>query len=367
MVFLGLSKRAKEQFISYKSNRSMRRCKSTGNIYTTTTTTSQDVNSDSSISSNESDTDDKMKITQKMKDLKVVDLNQTPVEKVKKSDQRPQSILNVNKPNNNNNKESDATIKSLTTKKEDIKNIKPTITISTDEKTTKVASCPTSPINTKPLTTTTSVPTKIPADQNNKNHDLIALLSLEAQERIDAQLNRENEASKPLRPTTLKFALPETPERSRSKSPIVYPRARPYRSRSAESADHQRRHVSPSRNSKNKNNSKKSSSNNNSSRKRQSRWSRLMGSDDDDSDSSDDTHPIKLEIGTKVNLFKRPLPTMGYIRYMGPIDNEIGQWVGVELDHRVGNCDGSLKGKSYFKTAPQRGIFLKETDIEPVN
>ncbi|CAO3644384.1 unnamed protein product [Cunninghamella echinulata] len=363
MNILGLSKKAKKRFSSYKNDCGMRRCKSTGNIYSN----AQEANSDSSISSNESDSEDKMKITQKIKDLKVVDNSKEPsVENNKKkvllSDPKPQSILNTA---TNTATTTTTPITSPTKPNNDTSSKNPGITISTEEEkvTPKISSCPTSPItnnnnnnNMKLLSVTTAT--------NIQQDDLDALLSLEAQERMDAQLNRDqNEINnKPLRPTTLKFALPEPPVRtiSRSKSPIIYPRARPYRSRSAESVDRssqqqlqQRRHVSPSRKKTNK---------------RHSRWSRLMGSDSDESDSdSDDTNTIKLQIGTKVNLFKRPLPTVGYIRYIGPVDNEIGQWIGVELDHRVGNCDGSIKGKSYFKTGPQRGIFLKEADIEPIH
>ncbi|KAI9301972.1 hypothetical protein BJ944DRAFT_270649 [Cunninghamella echinulata] len=363
MNILGLSKKAKKRFSSYKNDRGMRRCKSTGNIYSN----AQVANSDSSISSNESDNEDKMKITQKIKDLKVADNSKEPsVENNKKkallSDPKPQSILNTATSTTATTTTTTTTITSPTKPNNYTSSKNPGITISTEEEkvTPKVSSCPTSPIinnnNNMKLLSATTTP-------NIQQDDLDALLSLEAQERMDAQLNRgQNEINnKPLRPTTLKFALPEPPVRtiSRSKSPIVYPRARPYRSRSAESVDRssqqlqQRRHVSPSRKKANK---------------RHSRWSRLMGSDSDESDSdSDDANIIKLQIGTKVNLFKRPLPTVGYIRYIGPVDNEIGQWIGVELDHRVGNCDGSIKGKSYFKTGPQRGIFLKEADIEPIH
>ncbi|SAM08003.1 hypothetical protein [Absidia glauca] len=193
-------------------------------------------------------------------------------------------------------------------------------------------------------------------------NDLDALLSMETQQRLDAQTERDKlESSLPPtpRPTRLKFELPVTPSRSRSPSnqPIAYPRARPYRSLSEERV--------ASVNRKQPDDAKSSGPR----KQRHKRWSKLMGSDSDDETCS--THDKvrakrQVEVGTYVRLLKRPLPTMGYVRYIGPVEGEPGDWIGVELQHRVGNCDGLIKGQRFFKTDPQRGIFLKPYDVEAV-
>lgn len=166
-------------------------------------------------------------------------------------------------------------------------------------------------------------------------NDLDALLSMETQQRLDAQTERDKlESSLPPtpRPTRLKFELPETPSRSRSPSnqPIAYPRARPYRSLSEERA--------MSVNRKQPDDAKSSGPR----KQRHKRWSKLMGSDsDDDTCSTHDKARAKrqVEVGTYVRLLKRPLPTMGYVRYIGPVEGEPGEWIGVELQHR-GNGSG---------------------------
>ncbi|KAI8343886.1 CAP Gly-rich domain-containing protein [Chlamydoabsidia padenii] len=177
--------------------------------------------------------------------------------------------------------------------------------------------------------------------------DLDFLLSMETQQRLDAQTERDK-LTLPPRPTRLKFELPVTPSRSRSPSnqPIAYPRARPYRSLSEEKT---RSHRKPE--------DAKSGPR----KPRHRRWSKLMGSDDDS-----DSEKRQVEVGTYVRLLKRPLPTMGYVRYIGPVEGEPGDWIGVELQHRVGNCDGLIRGQRFFKTDPQRGIFLKRFDVEAV-
>ncbi|OAD05156.1 hypothetical protein MUCCIDRAFT_126128, partial [Mucor lusitanicus CBS 277.49] len=49
----------------------------------------------------------------------------------------------------------------------------------------------------------------------------------------------------------------------------------------------------------------------------------------------------------------------GTIKYIGEVDFAKGTWVGVELESRLGNNDGSVDGKRYFETFPQRGVFVK--------
>lgn len=174
--------------------------------------------------------------------------------------------------------------------------------------------------------TTNPPPTQSGVDPN----DLNALLSMETQQRVDAQTERNKTAGPPLRPTRLKFELPVTPSRSRSPNnqSIAYPRARPYRSLSEEGS------ISVHRNQQ----ADAAGKSGRRRKRRHHRWSRLIGSDTDEDSSSEQAEKARakrhLEIGTFVSLIKRPLPTMGYVRYIGPVGDEPGEWIGVELEHR---------------------------------
>ncbi|KAI7870521.1 CAP Gly-rich domain-containing protein [Spinellus fusiger] len=178
-------------------------------------------------------------------------------------------------------------------------------------------------------------------------NDLELMLSMETQARIDAQEERERNAAEmaareaitPPRPSRLKFKIPVTPPRSRSPAAATtYPRARPVRIIPEEPVAEEKK-------------------------KRRGRWSIIMGSDQDSS-SEEEEDDDRLKIGSRVILVRRPLPTIGYVRYIGPFDPEYGvERVGVELESRVGNSDGSVNGKRYFQTDPHRGIFLKKNEI----
>jgi hypothetical protein len=179
------------------------------------------------------------------------------------------------------------------------------------------------------------------------------------------------------RQSRLKFALPETPVRARS----------PNRSRSATRSHSPNRQPAALRYSR----PRKSRSN---------RWSLSGGSDTSDDDES--TY-LPITIGARAELLRRPLPTQGYVRYLGKLVGQDGTWVGVELDSRgkfvflqwrretdgrawvsvmfaqyflnsgvinlilfsiaVGKNDGSVDGQRYFQTDSQRGIFVREDDL----
>ncbi|KAI8363901.1 hypothetical protein BD560DRAFT_403851 [Blakeslea trispora] len=179
--------------------------------------------------------------------------------------------------------------------------------------------------------------------------NLELMLSLETQARMDAQAEREKEAERiqqeqeslltPPRPTRIKFELPVTPPRSRSPSRLAYPRARPIRSLPEEGLTaNVARH--PTNN-----------------KTKRSGWRTLFGDRENDL-------PLPITIGTRVRLTKRPLPTFGYVRFIGGVHFGKGEWMGIELDHGVGNCDGSIDGQSYFKTDSSRGTFVKRHDLE---
>lgn len=53
------------------------------------------------------------------------------------------------------------------------------------------------------------------------------------------------------------------------------------------------------------------------------------------------------------------------IRFVGCTTFAEGEWVGLELDRRVGKNDGSVRGTSYFRCAPLHGIFCRHGRVRP--
>lgn len=154
--------------------------------------------------------------------------------------------------------------------------------------------------------------------------NLDLLLSMETQARLDAQAEREKEQQQQLleqdnmfahRPTRIKFELPVTPPRSRSPARLAYPRARPVRSLPDEGLTaNAMRHSLPV----------------NKEKPRRAGWRQLFGDREDDEVKQ---APIPITIGTRVRLKMRPLPTFGYVRYIGAVDFGRGEYIGIELDH----------------------------------
>ncbi|KAI8986352.1 hypothetical protein BDB01DRAFT_785295 [Pilobolus umbonatus] len=141
------------------------------------------------------------------------------------------------------------------------------------------------------------------------------------------------------RPTRLRFSLPETP--SRAKSPMGRVSSHQVNGSTLSASGHKKRAKSP----------------------RRSKWS--LGYNTSDS-SDEESHHTKAEIGHRVELLRRPLPTQGVIKYIGPVEFALGIWVGIELDSRLGNNDGSVDGKRYFQTSTQKGVFVKMDDFKVI-
>ncbi|KAI9248789.1 hypothetical protein BDA99DRAFT_524486 [Phascolomyces articulosus] len=212
---------------------------------------------------------------------------------------------------------------------------------------------------------TPSTPRETERSNYFSSGDLELLLSMETQARIDAQEKAAAEAAAappPPRKTALRFELPVTPSRSRSPNPAY----------SAYSRPRQRWSLPDEKwldqDDKKKKKSKKASGSS-SSKKRSKSWkNRIMGSDDDEgknkSDDEQEEQERVLKVGDKVYLLHRPLPIFGHVRYMGPVNFESGDnWVGVELESRVGKNDGSVNGHRYFQTDPHRGIFVRKIEL----
>lgn len=49
----------------------------------------------------------------------------------------------------------------------------------------------------------------------------------------------------------------------------------------------------------------------------------------------------------------------GTVQYKGCLAGKQGDWVGVYLDDRVGNCDGMVNGRRYFQCPNDYGLFVR--------
>lgn len=189
------------------------------------------------------------------------------------------------------------------------------------------------------LTKCSTEPNKRISYEHNKQMgdtgNLDLLLAMETQSRMEAQAKREEEQLEKLqlqqtmsapRPTKIKFELPVTPPRSRSPTNprLQYPRAGPVRSLPEEGLT-----ANALRNPL-KNNSKN----------RRAGWRHLFGDRDEDETKN---IPLPILVGSRVKLKLRPLPTFGYVRFIGEVEPEHEIYIGVELDH------GGKKKKNIVK------------------
>ncbi|KAI8642037.1 hypothetical protein BD408DRAFT_367318 [Parasitella parasitica] len=158
------------------------------------------------------------------------------------------------------------------------------------------------------------------------------------------------------RPSRLKFELPATPSRSRSPSASLASSSTTMPSLNTHSASSNvstsAGFLSPQVNQKNR--ARRGS------KTRRSRWS--IGSSGDASE--DEELSVPPAVGDKIELLRRPLPTMGTIRYVGPVQFSEGPYIGVELESRLGKSDGSVDGVRYFYTDPQRALFVRPDDFK---
>ncbi|KAI7894992.1 uncharacterized protein EV154DRAFT_496653 [Mucor mucedo] len=176
-----------------------------------------------------------------------------------------------------------------------------------------------------------------------------ALLPIEAPK--DTDKKETNEKDLP-RPTRLRFALPDTPSRASKHGP----RLSAIQNNTSSNVNNNSMNMAQKASARKKKRAKSPG---------KSRWS--LGYSTSDS-SDDEGNPKKKNhapmIGQKIELLRRPLPTQGTIKYIGDVDFAKGVWVGVELESRLGNNDGSVDGKRYFQTFPQRGVFVKIDDFK---
>ncbi|KAI8977284.1 hypothetical protein BDF20DRAFT_913628 [Mycotypha africana] len=76
----------------------------------------------------------------------------------------------------------------------------------------------------------------------------------------------------------------------------------------------------------------------------------------------------EVVLGCRVQLYKRPLPIIGTVKYRGAVhfDSTGEEWLGIELDGRVGNTDGKVDGIRYFQSNSNCGIFVRKEDTRKV-
>ncbi|KAI9492673.1 hypothetical protein BDB00DRAFT_788499 [Zychaea mexicana] len=193
-------------------------------------------------------------------------------------------------------------------------------------------------------------------------NDLELLLSMETQARMDALEARQRQeeeaaATNAVKSRRLTFELPARPD---TKTPP---------------------NTSNTTNSSNINNNSNNKLSLLPSKNRRGSLGSIYSSEDDgdegyDNDSmcesgptndDDDFIPPPVHMNARVRLIRRPLPTYGSVRFIGQVDFAPGQeWIGVELDSRVGKNDGSVKGKRYFTTDRDRGIFVLRENLSVV-
>eukprot|EP00438_Fugacium_kawagutii_P011850 Skav236792 [mRNA] locus=scaffold1361:414131:424079:- [translate_table: standard] len=58
---------------------------------------------------------------------------------------------------------------------------------------------------------------------------------------------------------------------------------------------------------------------------------------------------------------------MGTVKFLGSTEFAAGEWLGIELDEQAGKNDGSVKGKRYFESKPEHGIFVRPTAATKVD
>lgn len=69
---------------------------------------------------------------------------------------------------------------------------------------------------------------------------------------------------------------------------------------------------------------------------------------------------INVPLDSRVVLSKR---RSGWVRYIGKIKNEAGEWYGIALDEGKGKNDGTWEKERYFECPAHHGVFVRRKEI----
>ncbi|GAB9469890.1 hypothetical protein Gpo141_00007153 [Globisporangium polare] len=69
---------------------------------------------------------------------------------------------------------------------------------------------------------------------------------------------------------------------------------------------------------------------------------------------------INVPLDSRVVLSKR---RSGWVRYIGKIKNEAGEWYGIALNEGKGENDGTWEKERYFDCPPHHGVFVRRKEI----
>lgn len=70
---------------------------------------------------------------------------------------------------------------------------------------------------------------------------------------------------------------------------------------------------------------------------------------------------VAVQVGDAVFVGDQKLT--GVVRFSGATKFAEGDWLGIELDKKVGKNNGSVRGEVYFQCAPEHGIFVRPTAV----
>ena len=75
-----------------------------------------------------------------------------------------------------------------------------------------------------------------------------------------------------------------------------------------------------------------------------------------------------LKVGSRVVIINSDGSSkLGILRFIGTTDFAKGEWVGVELDEKLGKNDGSVANKRYFQCEPMHGVFAPSQKVQLYN
>jgi dynactin 1 len=75
---------------------------------------------------------------------------------------------------------------------------------------------------------------------------------------------------------------------------------------------------------------------------------------------------VDIPVGTVADATAGSSTVRGIVRFCGPTAFAPGKWVGMELSEPKGKNDGSVAGTRYFTCKLNYGIFVKFSQVKPV-